>query len=169
VDRRGDAYGQSISIWTANYGHNNNVVVHFGRDQSKYLMDTLSQSDIIAIYGAFAGVAAITTALQAAVALQPLSQSDDVNRRKRTNPPGTAEYNDARADAGTYWRGAWLLNVGGAAVNFAVLASWGYLVFGVIQQSRWFLWLPFIAVSIAAAYLVIVAAVGIGRLSGERS
>jgi hypothetical protein len=132
------------------------------------MTDVLTQADLFALYGGFAGVAAITTALQAAVALSPLSQFDDVSRRKRTNAPGTQAHNDARGDAGTYLRAAWLLNIGATTVNFAVLASWGYLVFALLHRPHWYLWLPFAAVTLAAIYLLVAAAVGIGRLCDAR-
>jgi hypothetical protein len=131
-------------------------------------MSAINSADSFALYGAFAGVAAITTALQAAVALQPLSQADDVGQRKRSSSPGEQPYSNAVTDAGTYIRGSILLNIGAIVVNVAVLITWGYLIFSVVPKKHWYLELPFLAVSGAALYLVVIAVVGIVRLCGER-
>jgi hypothetical protein len=128
----------------------------------------MSRSDLFALYGALAAVAAITTALQAAVALLPLGQYDVVNERRRRSSPGQQAYNDAVVDAKRYHRAGWLLNVGAVGVNAAVLASWGYVVFRPVSGGSWFLRVPFYAVAIAATYLLVVAAVGLSRLHGIR-
>jgi hypothetical protein len=131
-------------------------------------MSSISFSDAIAVYGAFAGVAAITTALQAAVALQPLAQLDDVRHRKRDSNPGDARYTNAKDDAKTYFRGAILLSVGAVFVNAAVLTAWGYLVFAVVPTRHLYLELPFVAIGVAALYLIAVAIVGVVGLHDEK-
>lgn len=128
----------------------------------------MSETDLFTLYGALAAVAAITTALQAAVALLPLSQFDGVDARRRNSAPGEQAYNDATRDAKSYYRAGWLLNLGAVAVNAAVLVSWGYVALRPIQGPSWFLWLPFCAVAAAAACLVGVAGTGLYRLHGVR-
>ena len=128
----------------------------------------MSEADLFALYGALAAVAAITTALQAAVALLPLSQYDGVDARRRNSAPGQQAYNNATRDARGYYRSGWILNVGAVAVNAAVLVSWGYVAWQPVKGPSWFLWLPFCAVAAAAAFLVGVAATGLYRLHGVR-
>ena len=128
----------------------------------------MSEADLFALYGALAAVAAITTALQAAVALLPLSQYDSVDGRRRKSAPGEQAYNNATRDARGYYRSGWILNVGAVAVNAAVLVSWGYVAWQPVKGPSWFLWLPFCAVAAAAAFLVGVAATGLYRLHGVR-
>ena len=128
----------------------------------------MSETDLFTLYGALAAVAAITTALQAAVALLPLSQYDGVDARRRNSAPGQQAYNDATRDAKSYYRSGWILNLGVVAVNAAVLVSWGYVAWRPIKGPSWFLWLPFCAVAGAAACLVGVAATGLFRLHGVR-
>lgn len=131
-------------------------------------MATVSFADAIAMYGALAGVAAITTALQALVALVPLSQVSDVEQRKNASGSGTAPYNIAKADAKKYMTGAILLNVPAALVNAAVIIAWGYVVLEVIPNLHPYLVLPFGAVCAAWLYLVIVAVIGVARLNNAR-
>lgn len=128
----------------------------------------MSETDLFTLYGALAAVAAITTALQAAVALLPLSQYDSVDGRRRNSAPGEQAYNNATRDARGYYRSGWILNVGAVAVNAAVLVSWGYVAWQPVKGPSWFLWLPFCAVAAAAAFLVGVAATGLYRLHGVR-
>jgi hypothetical protein len=128
----------------------------------------MSQSDLFALYGALAAVAAITTALQAAVALLPLGQFDAVNERKRRSATGQQAYNDALLDAKRYYRAGWILNLGAVMVNAAVLVSWGYVAMRPVSGPSWFLRLPFYAVTAAATYLLLVASVGLCRLYGIR-
>ena len=128
----------------------------------------MSEADLFALYGALAAVAAITTALQAAMALLPLSQYDSVDGRRRHSAPGEQAYNNATRDARGYYRSGWILNVGAVAVNAAVLVSWGYVAWQPVKGPSWFLWLPFCAVAAAAAFLVGVAATGLYRLHGVR-
>ncbi len=109
------------------------------------------------LYGALATVAAITTALQAAVGLTPLSDSSDIRRRKEGSSPGQPTYDKAKEDAGTRLQAAILLNVPALVVNGAVLASWVGL--GILQDG-WALWLPWAAVVAAAVFLAVCAAVG---------
>ena|SRR5258708_7295840 len=127
-------------------------------------MSPLSQSDALASYGALAGVAAITTAILAVVALQPLSQADDVTRRMRASTQGQPPYTDAHNDAGTYFRAAVLLVAGGLVVNGAVLGSWGFVALEVVKSPPAYLLIPFAAVAAAYVYLGIAAVVGIKRL-----
>jgi hypothetical protein len=124
----------------------------------------MSESDIFALYGALAAVAAITTALQAAVALVPLGQYDNVYERKRNSIPGDQAYNDARLDAKRYYRQGWILNIGTVIVNAAVLVSWGDVALKPVKGPSWFLQLPFYAVAVAAIYLLTVAILGLFRL-----
>jgi hypothetical protein len=124
-----------------------------------------SPSDFLAIYAALGGVAAITIALQAATALMPLSQSDDIAQRGRANPAGTPGRTDLQRDARRFRRSAWLLTIGGVTINAAVLASWGFVAFAKVQPTEWFLWLPFVAVTAAFLYLIVVSGVGIKRLN----
>lgn len=109
------------------------------------------------LYGALATVAAITTALQAAVGLIPLSDSSEIRHRKEASSPGQPEYDKAKEDAGIRLRSAILLNVPVLLVNSAVLASW--LGIGIVHAG-WALWVPWVAVVVAAVFLVICAAVG---------
>jgi hypothetical protein len=117
------------------------------------------------LYGALATVAAITTALQAAVALVPLNDSADIKRRKDSSASGLPEYERAKSDAGARLRTAVLLNIPAAAVNAAVLASWGGIG---IFQARWVLWLPWVAVASAAVFLLACAVVGAWKLNAQR-
>jgi len=124
----------------------------------------MSESDIFALYGALAAVAAITTALQAAVALLPLGQYDNLYERRRNSVPDDQAYNDARLDAKRYYRQGWILNIGAVVVNAAVLVAWGYVALRPIRDPSWFLQLPFYAVAATAVYLLTVAILGIFRL-----
>lgn len=114
------------------------------------------------LYAALATVATITTALQAAVGLTPLSDSANIRRRKEASSPGQPEYDKARDDAGMRLRSAILLNVPALLVNGAVLASW--LGIGIVH-SGWALWLPWAAVVTAAVFLVTCAAIGSWNLN----
>ena len=117
------------------------------------------------LYGALATVAAITTAIQAAVALVPLNDSADIKRRKESSTRGAADYARAETDAGTRLRTAVLLNIPAAGVNAAVLVSWAGIG---IFCARWVLWLPWIAVAVAAVFLLVCAAVGAWKLNAQR-
>lgn len=117
------------------------------------------------LYGALATVAAITTALQAAVALIPLNDSADIGRQMGSSSPGQAAYDKAQEDAGARLRAAILLNVPAVMVNVAVLASW--LGLGIIH-ARWVLWLPWAAVVTAAVFLFVCAVVGGWKLNAKR-
>lgn len=109
------------------------------------------------LYGALAGVAAITTALQAAVALQPLTSLTYTRERKRRSKPGDIAYNDARSDAQkAAWTALWL-NIPAIVVNAAVLASWGRIAIAVPKPGEWEYWLPWVAVAAASAFLFMVA------------
>lgn len=129
----------------------------------------MTESDIFALYGALAAVAAITTALQAAVALLPLGQYDNVYERKRNSVPDDQAYNDALVDAKRYYRQGWILNIGAVVVNAAVLVSWGYVAMRPVGGHSWFLQLPFYAVAVAAIYLLAVAILGLFRLRRIRN
>jgi hypothetical protein len=128
----------------------------------------MTQADLFTLYGALAAVAAITTALQAAVALLPLSQYDSVDGRKRASAKGEQAYNDAVRDATRYLLSGFLLTLGVVAVNGAVLVSWRYVALRLVPGPMWYLRLPFYAVAAAAVYLLVVAAVGLIRLSRAR-
>jgi hypothetical protein len=113
------------------------------------------------LYGALATVAAITTALQAAVGLTPLNDFSDLRRKMDDSSRGQPAYDKARSDAVTRLRAGILLNAPAAVVNAAVLLSWVGLG---IFQCGWVLWLPWIAVLAAALFLLGCAAVGIWKL-----
>lgn len=111
------------------------------------------------LYGALAGVAAITTALQAAVALQPLASLTSARERKRKSRQGDQAYNDARTDAGrAAWTELWL-NIPAILVNAAVLASWGRIAIARPRASEWEYWVPWVAVAAASLFLFVVALV----------
>ena|SRR5208282_4358511 len=114
-----------------------------------------------ALYGALATVAAITTALQAAVGLIPLTDSLVIDRRMESSSPKEAEYEKAKEDAGVRLWTAAFLNVPIVVVNGAVLASW--LGLGIVHDS-WVLWLPWAAVLGAAVFLIGCAASGSWKL-----
>jgi len=109
------------------------------------------------LYGALATVAAITTALQAAVGLTPLNDSSDIRRRMAASSPGLSAYDRAKTDAESRLRADVLLNLPALSVNGAVLASWCGL--GILH-ARWVLWLPWAAVVLAAIFLFVCAAIG---------
>ena len=117
------------------------------------------------LYSAVATVAAITTALQAAVGLVPLNDSADIGRRMESSSRGEPARDKARTDAGIRLRTAILLNIPAVTVNAAVLASW--LGLGIIH-ARWVLWLPWAAVVAAAVFLFVCAAVGGWKLNDYR-
>ena len=124
----------------------------------------MSQADVSNVYGALANVAAITTALQAAVSLQSLTQAGDIETRREKTSVRSAERNDVLADANSAKTGAIVLNMPAAIVNAAVLAGWGKVAIGQTTRSQWELYLPWIAVSCSAAFLLICASVAILRL-----
>lgn len=118
----------------------------------------------LGLYGALAGVAAITTALQAAVALQPLSALTDTKQRKRRSSKGQIEYNDARSDANkAVWTALWL-NIPAVLVNTAVLASWWRVAVAKAKPDQWEYWLPWLAVVTAGVFLLTVAIVTLNKL-----
>jgi hypothetical protein len=117
------------------------------------------------LYAAVATVAAITTALQAAVGLVPLNDSTDIGRRMDSSSSGQPVYEKAKTDAGVRLRAAVLLNIPAVIVNAAVLAAW--LGLGIIH-ARWVLWLPWAAVVAAAVYLLVCAAIGGWKLNALR-
>ncbi|MFF7124232.1 hypothetical protein [Streptomyces sp. NPDC008240] len=129
----------------------------------------MTLTDEVALYTALATVAAITTALQASVALLLISQDDDVRKRKRRSTEGDQDWNDAKRDAGRYfWTGA-PLNILTLLVSGTVLASWG----GVLESfcskdSRWYLSLPFIAVLVIWFVLLVVVIVYLARVRNAR-
>ncbi len=111
------------------------------------------------LYGALAGVAAITTALQAAVALQPLASLTNTRERKRRSHPGDQAYNDARADAGrAAWTALWL-NIPAIVVNAAVLTAWGRIAIAQPRPGEWEYWVPWVAVAAASVFMFVVALV----------
>ena len=111
------------------------------------------------LYGALAGVAAITTALQAAVALQPLGSLTNTRERKRRSRPGDQAYNDARADASkAAWTALWL-NIPAIVVNAAVLTAWGRIAIARPRPGEWEYWVPWVAVAAASVFLFVVALV----------
>jgi hypothetical protein len=114
-----------------------------------------------ALYGALAGVAAITTALQSVVALQPLRESFEIKRRKRASSPGLPPYNDARSDARQRFTILLILNFFATAVNASVLAAWGKVGVAEAEPGDWHLWLPWVAVAVASAGLLVSACVSI--------
>jgi hypothetical protein len=110
-----------------------------------------------AVYGALAGVAAITTALQSVTSLLPLRQAIDIRNRKRGSAPGQAPYNDARTDARWGVLFSLLLNIFAGLINGAVLAAWWKVGVADVAEEQWEFWLPWVAVAAAAAGLFITA------------
>jgi hypothetical protein len=117
-----------------------------------------------AIYGAIAGVAAITTALQSVVALQPLRSAIDIGRRKRSSSRGQAQYNDAKHDAGRDFFILLALNVIAAGINGSVLAAWWKVGVAEVSPRDWEFWVPWLAVTLGSTALLITAALSIMRL-----
>lgn len=113
------------------------------------------------LYGALAGVAAITTALQSVVALQPLRESFEIKRRKRASSPGQPAYNDAKSDARTRFTILLILNLVATVVNASVLAAWGKPAVVDVTPGDWQLWLPWVAVAVASTGLFVSAVVSI--------
>lgn len=129
----------------------------------------MTLTDEIALYTALATVAAITTAIQATVALLLISQDDDVRKRKRRSTSGDQDWNDAKRDAGRYfWTGA-PLNFLIMLVSSAVLASWGGVLASFCSKDRrWYLSLPFIAVLVIWVILLGVVIVFLERVRRAR-
>lgn len=116
------------------------------------------------LYGALAGVAAITTALQAAVSLPPLSALSDTRQRKRRSAKGQIDYNNARSDAKkAAWTALWL-NIPAVVVNSAVLLSWSRVAVAKPKTDQWEYWLPWAAVTLASVFLLAVAIVTMIKL-----
>jgi hypothetical protein len=109
------------------------------------------------LYGALANVAAITTALLAAVALPPLTGAIEIDQRKRASVKGRAQYIDAAADARRRFWSFLMLNVVAAIVNGGVLAAWWRVSVAVVNQSQWEYWLPWMAVVVSAGLLLLCA------------
>jgi hypothetical protein len=109
-----------------------------------------------ALYAALAEVAAITTALQGAVAIQPLGTLSATRERKRASDANTQQYNDAKADAQKGARTTLLMNLPAVLVNGAVLASWGRVAISA-SAAQWEYWVPWLAVIVASAFLFFVA------------
>jgi hypothetical protein len=118
------------------------------------------------LFGALASVAAITTALQAAVALQPLSVLMDTRQRKRRSTRGEIDYNNARSDAKrAAWTALWL-NIPATLVNAAVMLSWWRLAVAKPDLEQWHYWLPWAAVTVASVFLLFVAVITMVALRG---
>lgn len=109
------------------------------------------------IYGAVAGVAAITTALQSVIALLPLREAINIARRKRSVPIGHAPYNDARHDARRDFFILFILNFLAASIHAAVLAAWWKVGVAEVNPQQWEYWLPWAAVTVASGVLVLTA------------
>ena len=116
------------------------------------------------VYAALGAVAAITTALQAAVALPPVTDYAEFRRRIRDSGEGTPARTDARKDAGKSALRGLILNIPAAAVNGAVLAAWSTVAWP--GATPWSYYLPWLAVTAAAGFLVIAAGWGIWSLFG---
>lgn len=116
------------------------------------------------IYGAVAGVAAITTALHSLIALQPLRSAIDTRRRKRSSSPGYAPYNDAKHDARRDFFVYLLLNIVAAAIHGSVLAAWWKVGVASATPSQWEYWLPWLAVTLGSAALFLTSVGSIVRL-----
>lgn len=123
----------------------------------------MAQTDV---YAALAAVAAITTALEAAVALPPVNDVVEIRRRIRDSKEGSPERTNARRDAGRSALRGVVLNAPAAAVNGAVLAAWSTVAWP--GETPWSYYLPWLAVTAAAAFLIIAAGWGISRLNGLR-
>lgn len=114
------------------------------------------------VYAALGAVAAITTALQAAVALPPVTDSVEIRRRIRDSGEGTPGRKNARKDAGKSAIRGVVLNVPAAAVNGAVLAAWSTVAWP--GATPWSYYAPWLAVTAAAGFLVIAAGWGVWSL-----
>jgi hypothetical protein len=115
----------------------------------------------VATYGAIAGVASITTALQSLVALLPLRSAIDINRRKSSSSRGFAAYNDAKHDAGRDFAIYLVLNVVAVAINGSVLAAWWKVGVANVDFERWEYWVPWVAVVIGSGVLFVTAVASI--------
>jgi len=115
---------------------------------------TIENVDLIVLYSALAAVAAITTAIHAAVSLAPLSQVYNLRRRLQSSSAGTQEFNNVITDAQRNKRFYGWLGLVFAVINGAVIASWGNIVVTKMQP-EWIFFVPWIAV--AAVFLVLIS------------
>lgn len=109
------------------------------------------------VYGALANVAAITTALQSAVALLPLSRAIGLARKKRDSLTTDPEYVDAKKEANRDFWVFLLLNIVSAGINGSVLAAWSKVGTADFVCDQWSYWLPWVAVAAGAGVLLITA------------
>jgi hypothetical protein len=79
--------------------------------------------------------------------------------------PGQAAYNDATSDAKQRFGVLLILNVFATLVNASVLAAWGKVAVAEVAPRDWQLWLPWVAVTVAAAGLFISACISIAWLA----
>src|SRR5512139_527580 len=107
------------------------------------------------LYSALATVAAITTALQGAVALSPLNESSSIGCMKKESSAGEHEWSKAKEEAKQRRNNSIVLNIPVLAVNITVLISWQGL--GLLC-ARWELLMPWFAVAGSALFLLLCAA-----------
>ncbi len=116
------------------------------------------------LYAAMASVAAITTALQAAVALQFFGEASRLAEESAKAAPNTAGASESRVAAGRVKRGALLLNSPAILVNASVIASWGGSFLGATVS--WVLLVPWVAIGVAGLFLGAIAFYSIRKLHG---
>lgn len=117
-----------------------------------------------ALYGAIAGVASITTALQSVVALLPLRSAIDVGRRRAASAPGYAPYNAARNEASRDFFIFLALNLVAIGINGSVLAAWWKVGVSDVSPNLWEYWVPWLAVVLGSGALFLTAVGSIIRL-----
>jgi hypothetical protein len=111
-------------------------------------------TDIVALYGALVGVAAITTALQTAAASVGYSDVAGIEARYDAAATTSQAYNDTRDDARVVRTRLLLINAPAAAVNGLVVVALTDVVL-IRGDFDWVLALPWIALSLTLILLVI--------------
>jgi hypothetical protein len=108
--------------------------------------------DPIALYGALAAVAAITTALQTTAAFASYADVGAIEGKFDASRPSTQERTNAIDDAKASLGRASVLNVPGVVVNGCVIAAWGDVTL-VRAQADWVLILPWVGVLLTFLFL----------------
>ncbi|HEU5216219.1 MAG TPA: hypothetical protein VFU30_11825 [Gaiellaceae bacterium] len=121
-------------------------------------------TDIVALYGALVGVAAITTALQTAAVSVGYSDVAAIESRYDGATTASQAYNDAREDARVARTRLFLINAPAAAVNGLVVAALTDVVL-VRGDFDWVLALPWIALAVTLVLLVVAVVKFASRLN----
>lgn len=121
-------------------------------------------TDIVALYGALVGVAAITTALQTAAVSVGYSDVAAIESRYDRATTASQAYNDAREDARVARTRLLLINAPAAAVNGLVVAALTDVVL-VRGDFDWVLALPWIALAVTLVLLVVAVVKFASRLN----